>query len=423
MKVVGYCDRMSTTSSPGQPALLRELNDRAALSLLLDAGPMTRNEIARRTGLSKPTAAEIIRRLEAVHLIRESGTKRAPRGPSAVAYEAVVEHSLAVAVDIQFIDVRSCVVDAAGREFPVAEWQLTEAETQGDPVQLLEQAIERATTLAGVASDEVIAVCVGLQASVDHVADTLSFTDGLTGWPRHQVAKTLSDGLGVRVLLENDANLAAIAERNAGAGRTTGSFALMWMAEGLGMALDIDGRVLHGATGAAGEVGYLGAPASALRLDPDAEVVADLITESAVTELAAAHGLGGRDWRRVLDVVADLDPKHPVLAALGERVAINALPALAVADPEVLILHGPTGIAGGPALAAAATAWLRTSTRWATPFVAPGVTATPVLFGARHVLIDAVRAALALRLSGADQTGGAAGSADAPVPVGERSTA
>ncbi|MFZ7089235.1 ROK family protein [Curtobacterium sp. RRHDQ10] len=403
--------------SPGQPALLRELNDRAALTLLLEAGPLTRNELATRTGLSKPTAAEIIRRLEGVELIRPAGTKPAPRGPSALAYEAIVDTSLAVAIDVQLVDVRACVVDARGGHHPVDEYRLSDAEMQGDSIVLIRAAIDRATALAGVRADDVIAVCIGLQASVDHAADTLSFTDTLLGWPRQQVAGTLSAALGLQVILENDANLAAIAERNAGAGRCTSSFALMWMAEGLGMALDIDGRVHSGATGAAGEVGYLGAPIEALALDPDAEIVADLILESAVADLAHAHGITGPDgtaldWRGVLAVLGGLDPKHPFFAALGQRVAYNALPALAVADPEVLILHGPTGVAGGPALAAAATAWLRTKTRWATPFVAPGVTATPVLFGARHVLIDAVRAALARRLSGVDGSGASAAPGD-----------
>lgn len=398
---------MPKPSTPGQPALLRELNDTTALGLLLEAGPLTRNEIAERTGLSKPTAAEIIRRLEAAELIREAGTKPAPRGPSAVVYEAIVHTSLAVAIDVQFIDVRSCVVDARGTEYPVAEYRLSADEMAGDPVRLLEDAIARATAAAGVRSDDVIAACIGVQASVDHAADMLTFTDGYPGWPRQQVTHSLSQSLGLQVILENDANLAAIAERNAGVGRTTSSFSLMWMAEGLGMALDIDGRVHSGATGAAGEVGYLGAPAAAVGLAPEIEIVADLILESAVADLAHDHGLRGPDgaeldWRGVLAVLPGLDPKHPFFAALGERVAYNALPALAVADPEVVILHGPTGIAGGQALAAAATAWVRTSTRWVTPFVSPGVTATPVLSGARRVLVDAVRAALARRLSSVD---------------------
>jgi predicted NBD/HSP70 family sugar kinase len=391
--------------TPGQPALLRVLNDRAALSLLLDDGPMTRNEIAQRTGLSKPTAAEIIRRLEAAGLLREAGTDTqvGRRGPSAVVYEAITDRDLAVAVDVQLVDVRSTVVDATGRSYPVAEHRMDEHEMRAPGEDIVAAAVSRAAAAAGIDPDLVTAVAVGVQASVDHATDTLIFTDGLPGWPREQVSRTLSDALGVRVVIENDANLAAIAERNMGAGRAPGSFALFWMAEGLGMALDLDGRLHAGASGAAGEIGYLSVPADALPLDPTATIVADLISESAIIALAAEHGItapdgSAADWRQVLPQLPGLPAQHSFMTALGERVGHNVLPALAVADPETVVLHGPTGIAGGPALAAAVTAWLRTRSRWSTAVVAPGVPDTPVLHGARHVLIDVVRSALGDRL-------------------------
>jgi predicted NBD/HSP70 family sugar kinase len=407
---------MTSTPNPGQPALLRVLNDRAALTMLLDDGPLTRNEIAQRTGLSKPTAAEIIRRLEAAGLIRESGTSaEARRGPAAVLYEAITERDLAVAVDVQLVDVRSTVVDALGRSYPVANHRMSPAEVTSDAADIVGAAIERAAAAAGIDPDDVTAAAIGVQASVDHATDSLIFTDGLPGWPREQVSATLSRRLGIRVTVENDANLAAIAERNIGAGRNVGSFALLWMAEGLGMALDIDGRIYSGASGAAGEIGYLSVPADALPLDPTVEIVADLISETGLERLAAAHGLTdhGRpaDWRVVLDLLPGLPAGHPFIVALGERVGHNVLPALAVADPETVVLHGPTGIAGGPALAAATTAWLRTRTRWSTAVVGPGVPDTPVLHGARHVLIDLVRTTLAERLTAIT---------DDPVPHAER---
>ncbi|KTR07947.1 ROK family transcriptional regulator [Curtobacterium luteum] len=408
---------MSTRGrTPGQPGLLRVLNDRAALELLLDEGPLTRNEIAGRTGLSKPTAAEIIRRLESADLIRAAGTEAqvGRRGPSAAVYEAITDRDLAVAVDVQLVDVRSTVVDALGQTYPVATHTMTPDEVRGPGTDIVAAAIARAASAAGIDEDLVTAVAVGVQASVDHTTDTLIFTDGLPGWPRERVAATLSAGLGVQVVIENDANLAAIAERSMGAGRAVGSFALFWMAEGLGMALDLDGRLHTGASGAAGEIGYLGVPADARPIDPTATIIADLISESAITALAAEHGITApdgapADWREVLLKLPGLPEQHPFTTALGERIGHNVLPALAVADPETVVLHGPTGIAGGPALAAAVTAWLRTRTRWSTAVVAPGVPDTPVLHGARHVLIDVVRSALAGRVDRISD--------DAPAPV------
>ncbi|MFS0729740.1 ROK family transcriptional regulator [Curtobacterium sp. 1P10AnD] len=408
---------MSTRGrTPGQPGLLRVLNDRAALELLLDEGPLTRNEIAGRTGLSKPTAAEIIRRLESADLIRAAGTEAQAgrRGPSAAVYEAITDRDLAVAVDVQLVDVRSTVVDALGRTYPVATHTMTPEEMRGPGSHIVAAAIARAAGAAGIDEDLVTAVAVGVQASVDHTTDTLIFTDGLPGWPRDRVAATLSAELGVQVVVENDANLAAIAERSMGAGRTVGSFALFWMAEGLGMALDLDGRLHTGASGAAGEIGYLGVPADARPIDPTATIIADLISESAITALAAEHGITApdgspADWRDVLLQLPGLPEQHPFTTALGERIGHNVLPALAVADPETVVLHGPTGIAGGPALATAVTAWLRTRTRWSTAVVAPGVPDTPVLHGARHVLIDVVRSTLAGRVDRISD--------DAPAPV------
>ena len=180
--------------TPGQPALLRVLNDRAALGLLLDDGPMTRNEIAQRTGLSKPTAAEIIRRLEAAGLLRDAGTdtQAGRRGPSALVYEAITDRDLAVAVDVQLVDVRSTVVDATGRSYPVAEHRMDEDEMRAAGEDIVAAAVSRAAAAAGVDPDLVTAVAVGVQASVDHATDTLIFTDGLPGWPREQVAATLS---------------------------------------------------------------------------------------------------------------------------------------------------------------------------------------------------------------------------------------
>ncbi|TDD40644.1 MarR family transcriptional regulator, partial [Nonomuraea terrae] len=58
---------------PGTPRLLRRLNDRAALELLLGDGPLTRAELGERTGLSKVTAGQLLARLEERGLVEVAG--------------------------------------------------------------------------------------------------------------------------------------------------------------------------------------------------------------------------------------------------------------------------------------------------------------------------------------------------------------
>lgn len=76
---------MATT--PGTPRLLRAMNDRAALDLLLSQGPLSRTTLGNLTGLSKPTASQLLARLEAAHLVRPSGTTAGRPGPNAQLYE------------------------------------------------------------------------------------------------------------------------------------------------------------------------------------------------------------------------------------------------------------------------------------------------------------------------------------------------
>ena len=120
-------------------------------------------------------------------------------------------------------------------------------------------------------------VIVGLQGAVDPRTDDLAFTGYLPGWPRKSVRAQLEDGLGIPVLVDNDVNLAAVAERTMGAGRGADDFALLWMGDGLGVAVDLDGRLHRGTAGGAGEIGYLPVPRTALDLDPTARDLQGLI--------------------------------------------------------------------------------------------------------------------------------------------------
>ena len=112
---------MSTKTVPGTPSWLRERNERAALSLLFEHGVLTRNRIGELSGLSKPTASQIVARLEGAGLIEVVGEVSGGRGPNAQSYGVRSTRVLGVAIDIDKSVIRSTVVDAAGTEHPGAE--------------------------------------------------------------------------------------------------------------------------------------------------------------------------------------------------------------------------------------------------------------------------------------------------------------
>ena len=373
----------------GTPGWLRETNDRTALSLLLQHGVLTRNRIGELSGLSKPTAAQMVARLETAGLIHVVGEVSGGRGPNAASYAVRTDRMLAVAIDIDAEALHSTVVDASGSEQPIAVTPLAGRSPEED----VRAAIEAACEVAGADPQQVRSVCIGVQGALDPRTDELTYIETLPGWPKQGIGRRLRDALGIEVRIDNDVNLAALAERTDGAGRDTGGFALLWMGDGLGLSVDQGGSVHRGASGGAGEIGYLPIPRSAAELDPEAGDLQDLIGGPAVARLAARHGVSSD-----AAFAADPDAREAFLGELARRVAVGVVPVLALLDPELVVLGGPTGSAGGDRLAELVTSELRPA--WGErSVVATGVDAHPVLRGAREHLIGEVRDALFAEVS------------------------
>lgn len=380
---------MSTTV-PGTPAWLRETNDRTALSLLLQHGPLTRNGIGQLSGLSKPTASQIVSRLESAGLIQVVGEISGGRGPNAVSYGVRPDRVLGVAIDINESVIRSTVVDAQGTDHPVVETRLFGNDDRS-AVADIRGAIDAASLASATSTSTVRLVCVGVQGSVNPRTDELSFIDTLPGWPRTGVRRQLEAFLGRTVHIENDVNLAAIAERSEGAGAGASSFALLWMDDGLGLAVDLDGTVHRGSAGGAGEIGYLPVPRVATAIDPDATDLQDLIGGPAIIAIARRHGVEGTDARSIARALTDHPRRGAVFAEMAPRIALGVVPVLAILDPEVLVIGGPIGIAGGDQLATLVRSEIERDQPWRPRIRGSAVAGDPVLRGARHTLVQQVR--------------------------------
>ncbi|MET0725708.1 MAG: ROK family transcriptional regulator [Leifsonia sp.] len=387
---------MSAKSLQGTPSWLGAVNDRTALALLLEHGVLTRNRIGELSGLSKPTASQIVSRLESAGLIHVVGEVSAGRGPNAVGYSARTDRAYGVAVDVTGTGTRAAIVDASGSDRPVVE-RLTKQTTGPRSAETdIEWAVLAAADAAGIDPALVRTVMIGVQGAVDPRTDELSFAEALPGWPRRAVRSRLEDTLQRGVTIENDVNLAAVAERTSGAGADSAGFALLWMGNGLGVAIDLGGSLLRGASGNAGEIGYLPVPAQASAIDPSATRLQDLMGGPAVSRVLRAHGVPGRTVGERFEHFASASSpqRDAAILDLAQRIAIGITPLVAIADPGIVVLGGPTGAAGGDALADAVRTHVRRTTRWSPDVVATAVVEHPVLRGARDRLVAEVRASL-----------------------------
>ncbi|MEV6524861.1 ROK family transcriptional regulator [Longispora sp. NPDC051575] len=277
---------------------LRALNEGAALEQLLARGSLTRGELRELTGLSKPTASELLRRLVESGLAVVTGHVTGRPGPNAEIYAPHPEaaHVAAISLRVKSLSVAICdLVGGVQTEF--------KAET-------ITEVLDRLA--AGPLRPAHIQLAV--PGSYDPATDTIRHID-TPGWDRPGLIGELRTRVDCSLDVDNDVNLVAVAERQF----QNGPFTLLWVDEGLGLAIDLGGQLLRGASGGAGEIGYLPVPTGARGGD--------------LQSLIGAPNLDGL-----------------TLEEIAERLVVPLVAIIAIIDPPRIVLAGSVARAGGEAL-------------------------------------------------------------------------
>jgi predicted NBD/HSP70 family sugar kinase len=336
----------------GSAKLLRAINSSATLSHLLSNGRLTRAELRDLTGLSKPTSSEMLRLLTHAGLAVVTGRTAGGLGPTAEIYAPNPDAAYVVAISVRDTsgedrpDLAYAIADLAGDvRHRHEEWVDF---GRLDPAAAVGRAVEAACAGAGLDPARVRRVQIGVAGSYDRRTDTVHQID-VPGWRRSGITAAIAgrlseDGLdsGVVVAVENDVNLAANAERHHGVAAGAESFAMLWLDHGLGLAMDLGGRLLRGARGSAGEIGYLPLYAGLGEAGP--ADLQDLLGGPAVVDLAREHG---SEARTPAVAVAAALGSAGFVAELSRRIAYALTTVVAVLDPPLVVLSGAVARAGG----------------------------------------------------------------------------
>ena len=394
---------------PGTPSLLRELNDRAALDLLLPGIPLTRTQISEQTRVSKVTVAQMLARLEERGLVIVVGQQEGGRGPNAALYSVVPSSAYVAGLYVELDGVSAGVADVTGRV--VAEVSVN-PNGAANPVELVRGAVDRACRTAGVQMSRLSAFVIGSPGVVDPQTGDPSLAIDLPEW-HEGVLGSLRGALNRPVIIENDVNLAAMAERACGAAQGLDDFVLVWIGVGLGMSAFLGGKVHRGAAGAAGEIGYLPVPGAPLPEDvrhPANGGLQSLVGASVVRMLAGVFGFAAPTAEQAVRAAGAAAADHHTsangngsrtsgpaaranefLGELARRVATGVASVAVVLDPGLVVLGGDVGLAGGAALADRVAAQVARICP-ASPRVVPtAVTGPPVLCGAMLAAVGQAR--------------------------------
>jgi len=384
---------MSRTA-PARPALLRTLNDRTVLAVLLDRGPSSRAELAEATGLSKPTVAEVLARLEEAGLIVDAGETMGRRGPNGRLHDVVLHHVRGAALTVEPSRITCDVLDAHGEVLGSAT--RTRAQLPRGAAAATLALVTEASDDAGIDVATVREVVVALPGSYDPAQDRVRYADRIPDWTVPDIVAGLTAAFGhdVVVTLDNDVNLALVAERH-GSAADTGVTSLLWLSAGIGLATDMAGTLYRGVAGGAGEVGYIPVPETIAGSRSGRPDFQDLVGGAAVLRLARDHGIGGRTpAAAVAGAVAqhhDDPAARAFLDELARRIALGLTVIVAVLDPGVVILGGAVGRAGGRPLATLTSKALRSTSRLVCAVVPSEVDGDPALVGTRAIATERLR--------------------------------
>ncbi|MFF8984370.1 ROK family transcriptional regulator [Streptomyces globisporus] len=382
------------SGTPGTPRVLRAMNDRAALDLLLEHGPLSRTRIGKLTGLSKPTASQLLARLEAAGLVVATGTSEGRPGPNAQLYTVNPRAAHVAGLDVNSRRIVAAVADVTGAT--VGQFELATPGRRADSVvRQVADALDGAVKDAGLTRADVHRIVIGTPGAFDPGTGRLRYASHLPGWHSPTLLDELAAFLPMPVEYENDVNLVAVAEQRLGAARGHEDFVLLWNEEGLGAALVINGRLHRGFTGGAGEVGFLPVPGTPLVrqvVKANSGGFQELAGAQAVPRLAKALGIdtpqqpyakvAAELLARAADAYEEDEALTELLRQYAQRLATGLASVTAVLDPGLIVLSGGAVAAGGEILRSLIQSELAELAASRPRLVVGEIDRTPVLRGA-----------------------------------------
>lgn len=378
---------------PATPQTARAINDRAALALFAARGALTAGQLQQATGLARPTVTELLGRLGNAGLIEQIGEVGADRrGPNARLYALSGRRACVAGIDVRTDMVFLTVTDLAGRT--VAERAAPIPPGTPTPSALDTVTAVLADAVDGSDSGPLVSVSIGMPGLINPVSGRVRPVVAEAGW-HAELAQAVRDRTGLGrdpamspgpVTLDNEVNLAGIAEHRVLGPQGVDSFGLLWLgAAGVGASLILDGVLRRGASGGAGELGFLAVPGAGPQISPTdcAGGLFDLVSPSAVARLAESHAALPTDFEH-----------EGFRTDLAARIALGAAAFALVVDPGVVVLSGELGRAGGPLLAAAVEKRLAAVCPVPTRVRTTAVPGNPILTGAVATALDRARDAL-----------------------------
>ena len=245
--------RSTRRSEPGRP---RPLAD-SVLRLIWREQEISRAEIARRAELSRSTVSEIVSMLLPTALVAEIGTGPSRGGRRPIVLRFQDEVCVILGVEVGASHVAVALTDLRGK---VLAWRHRNHSVRTDPAgtrAMVRELCDACLDKVPGSPRRLVGLGVALPCPIDPRQPERVSAVVLPEWGGHHGLESIAEHYGVPIMVDNDANLGALAERWWGAGRGVDDFAYVKIATGIGSGHVSNGELFRGASGVAGEIGHM----------------------------------------------------------------------------------------------------------------------------------------------------------------------
>jgi predicted NBD/HSP70 family sugar kinase/biotin operon repressor len=332
---------------------LRERNRQRVLESLREQGKTSQAGIARATGLSRTTVSSVVAELKDSGLVFEVDAveARAPdqRGGRPGVLLVLQDSSRAViGIDFGHSHVQVALADLAHNVLAERLCRLDVDRRAADALDAAARMVEEVLVEANVPRSAVIRAGIGIPGPVDRERGTVGSATILPGWLGLRIASEMVGRLGLPVEIENDANCGALAELTWGAGRDCSNFAYIKAATGIGAGLVIDGRLLHGASGTAGEIGHTTLDeGGALCYCGNRGCLETVASGPAILHLVGQGQTGTQTLERVIELAGQGDVRcRRAISDAGREIGVAVAGLCNLINPERVIVGGLLSRAG-----------------------------------------------------------------------------
>ncbi len=334
-----------------RPTSLRHINARELYLLLRANSPCSRADLARLSGLSGPTVSRTIDYLVQRDLVISVGFGESDGGRPPDQLSLNQGYLYVAGLEIKDSGIRVALADLQGNR--IAQWgaRLSSRKTPEKVVRTLVVSVERLLKRHSIAKRKLYAICASAPGITDVRTGNLIFAPFLKDWGDIPLRKLLENAFEVPVIIDNESNLHALGERAYGAAKGEDHFVFLEVGNGVGAGIFINGMLYRGATGSAGEIGYMQVPSA-----PRGPFSTHL--PGPLERVAGGKGME-ETWR---GMSKNVPPREPATAAeilafaeAGDVLAVKVIETAAKAladvianisvllDPTLIVLGGPFG--------------------------------------------------------------------------------